>query len=293
MNVLRIIGLVLIFPIILISFFVLMTGASMRPFLHEQTYKQVMEDNDLYTYAKAEISRMDDEFMQGMFENESAEDTISRFLKDALAFARGETRDLELNVFIGAEEQKFFDMFEQQAERIPVCVAGQSMYSYGEPTCRPSNMSIQEFLGEAMGEQGMPIPKNGKINLVQMFDKDNFALEVQQYIQTSHKVFYAAFAGLIVLLIASFFLKRRSLSGWFRYISAPLIIVGLLGIAASIAARKVGLSQIPEFEGRVFARDAIMDLAGVLLGNLILYGGLLFGIGIVLIVLSFVFKGKR
>lgn len=294
MNVLRIIGLVIIFPVILISLFLVFTGASVRPFLHEKTYTQVLEDNDIYMYAKAEIRKIDDEFMQEIFGSMDPESMINDFLREILMYARGDTRTLELSVSLSDNMLQFFEMMEQQASMIPICKAGQSMYMYGQPVCRPSNMSISEFMSEAMGdEQGMPIPKDGKIDLVEMFDKDNYAPRVQQYIQLANRVFYGALIALVVLLVAAFFLRRMSLVAWMSYISSPLILVGLTGVIGSVLIRKMALAQIPVFEDMAFAKQTILDLANVLLGNLTLYGAIFLGLGVVLIVLSFIFKNKK
>lgn len=295
MNALRIIILILIFPLITVSLLILLISTSTRPYLQPETYQKVLERHDLYSFIEEQFANMgDNPLVQGVFENESAREIVDRLLENALAYARGDTKTLELKVELGSAVEQFLGEFEQQIANVPMCRPGQSSFFNNEPVCKPANVSSRDFLLEVFAKQGTDIPITGsQIDLLKMFDKDNYAPRVRGYIEIAYKVFYGALISLIVLLVAIFFLKRKSIMHSVQYVSAPMILIGLIGLAGAIVARKMALPKIPDFEEFVFARDAIVDIASVLLGKLSLHGGLLLAGGIILIVVSIVFRNRK
>jgi hypothetical protein len=287
---LRFVGLAIITPLFVVALLVSVLGISARPFLHPDVYLESFSQNNVYVEIDKHIGTEDNPFIREIFKDEDTQELIERLFTTFLAYARGDTQELNLPISTGTAVQ---DFFEERAAALPVCQANQIEFNGDVPSCRPSNISSSDFLGQYLSENEIDVPKGGEVNLVESWNGEKNAKVVQEKVQQARLGFYGSFILMALLGLSVFFIKKRSIPRTIRYLGVWIFIVGLLGYIGSTIARGLIKTQIPDLGEFAFAEGVALDLSGALLGNILLYGGILIGLGIVMIIVSIIFRGKN
>ncbi len=288
---------VLIAVISSVIFLMLMSfgiSLGMNQLLYPQVYENALEKGGAYDFIDGQA---------GGFKSESGSinfvimgaggirGQINELIEKSLEYIRGDSGRFELYWDINKTEIKEF--FRKEAAKIRVCSSKEiDNYYAGEVDCRPSGMTVDDFLNKELKERNVTIlnDNESRINVLDIYDKERNIEKAREIV-----MWYEVLRYILVLLIALFMalvilISKNKLRGGLKKIGATLVLAGIwLFIIAKISGSFLFsniISKMMVIPAIGKSADAIISPVVNSIGN---YGLIFLVIGIASFIASFFF----
>jgi hypothetical protein len=152
---------------------------------------------------------------------------------------------------------------------------------------------IERYLDESYQQISQQIPSTFELSEASLEPGGMAQLEqVKQYIGYLHLA-YNALIGLILLLILLIIVIHRQVRGSARGLGTTFLSCGILSYAGALVAKNVAGTQLPQLNIPVYLQGWVPQLIADTLAPLEMYGIALLAVGVVLLVVSFVYKPRQ
>ena len=178
----------------------------------------------------------------------------------------------------------FYDYLEGRSQNLSLVVS-----------LEPVKESLRKNLGqdEIYQQISQQIPSTFELSEASLGAKGMAQLEqVKQYIGYLHLA-YNALIGLILLLILLIIVIHRQVRGSTRGLGTTFLSCGILSYAGALVAKNVAGTQLPQLNIPTYLQAWVPQLIADTLAPLEIYGIALLAVGVVLLVVSFVYKPRQ
>lgn len=197
-------------------------------------------------------------------------------------YLEGRSESLSLVISLEPVKESFRDnLWEAVSESPPPELAGLS----------PAE--IEQALNEFYSEFSEQIPSTFELNETLLDPEVVVQLEQAKQIVGYIHLTYNTLIGLILLLILGIVLLNREVRGSTRQIGITLLICGIIGYVGALVAKNVAGTQLTQLDMPVYLQTWMPQLIADALAPLEMYGIGLLAAGVVLLVVSFVYKRRQ
>lgn len=230
---------------------------------------------------------------EGEFMTEALDDVIADlepWIKEQVStgiysfydYLEGRSESLSLVISLEPVKESFRDnLWEAVSESPPPELAGLS----------PAE--IEQALNEFYSEFSEQIPSTFELNETLLDPEVVVQLEQAKQIVGYIHLTYNTLIGLILLLILGIVLLNREVRGSTRQIGITLLICGIIGYVGALVAKNVAGTQLTQLDMPVYLQTWMPQLIADALAPLEMYGIGLLAAGVVLLVVSFVYKRRQ
>ncbi|MBU1252045.1 MAG: hypothetical protein KKC96_00430 [Nanoarchaeota archaeon] len=265
---------------------------SANSLLYPKIYIENLEASGTYDYLDEAVDNISSDLMEINFldiPEEGIKSLIDGALTDGLAYLRGDID--EFSVLVSVDSYGLKSFIVSQMENFPVCSSGEiSKDLEGDVICRPANESVSEFLDTMLIENGIDIPDSGDVDLVKIYGlQGNKIEEVRSGVGIYKMILYGSLILSLILIALVVFIpkdERKSL----RVMGISFIISGLLIMISYLVA--TSLISSTSIQTEVFM-DFVRGLINGVLSREIIYGFIVFGLGVAVLGISFAIPRKE
>ena len=197
-------------------------------------------------------------------------------------YLEGRSESLSLVISLEPVKESFRDnLWEAVSESPPPELAGLS----------PAE--IEQALNEFYSEFSEQIPSTFEVDETLLDPEVVVQLEQAKQIVGYIHLTYNTLIGLILLLILGIVLLNREVRGSTRQIGITFLICGIIGYVGALVAKNVAGTQLTQLDMPVYLQTWMPQLVADTLAPLEMYGIGLLAAGVVLLVVSFVYKRRQ
>ena len=282
MSLLRSLALVVISVLLIISFSVVTIGTSVNELLYPGVYEKIFEKNSLYDVAQEKLLQQTG-LPSGAITKEEIKANIDHILSNVLSYVRSETSELDLKINISQDSIRSYIALE--ASKLPVCQTGMV-----PPNCRPPNMAPAQLVDYMLSQSGISIADISSIDLSQLVPQIKDQLDsARQIIRLFHSLMLSILL-LSVIFIALLVLLARKI-GVAKWLGVSLLFSGIIVMMIGYLLPSVigNIASISENQLSVIFKDVVSAVSGTIL----MYGAILFIVGLLLIFYHFFRKKPK
>ena len=173
----------------------------------------------------------------------------------------------------------FYDYLEGRSQNLSLVVS-----------LEPVKESLRKNLGQ--DEIYQQIPSTFDVSQV-LGPKGMAQLEQVKQTISYFRLGYNALIGFILLLILLIIVIHRQVRGSTRGLGTTFLICGILSYAGALVAKNVAGTQLPQLNIPTYLQAWVPQLIADTLAPLEIYGIALLAVGVVLLVVSFVYKPRQ
>ncbi|MFA4819846.1 MAG: hypothetical protein WC613_02695 [Candidatus Aenigmatarchaeota archaeon] len=282
MTLLRSLALVVISALLIVSLSVVTIGISANELLYPGIYEKTFEKNNLYDIAQEKILQQTG-FPQGTITKEEIKSGINTLLSNIFSYLRSETNELNLKLSINQDSIRSY--LASQMSNLPACQAGMSL-----PNCRPPGMTIMQLVDYTLSQSSVNLADMSKIDLSQFAPQIKDQLDsLRQIIKLFQNLIFTLLLFSIILIALLILLARNH--GLAKWLGASLLVCGVIVMIIGYLLPLVlgNIINIAENQLSIIFKDIAAGVAGTIL----LYGALLFIVGLLFLLYHFLSTRKK
>ncbi len=282
--------LVLLSILLFLTAIVSVVGVSSFTLLDADSYLSYLEKYGVYNYVENNFNNtMGTGFL--ILPNQSVSALVELVVIRSFDYLNG--RSEVLNLSVGFDDKKLRKFFEDAIEKAPVCSPGIGPEIANNLSCRPANESVKQTTDRILKERNFTI-QEGSVNLADYLDPQDNLGRVREGVHWYKVYVYSFVAASLVLIGLILLVGWQTKSHGLRNIGIPLILVGIAVLSVfyfggSLADGFV-LDKIPELGiSELNPALLVIDVLHGIYSKFYLNAGILFLIGLIALICSFVF----
>jgi len=287
MAIIKKAGVIVLSLMIIFSLVTLTLLISLQSLLNVGTYTTALEDAGVYDFMEKQLSQGQSFIVM----NGGIRQEINNILSKILDYINGKANREDLTLTIDQEEIKRF--YIQEASKIRICDVGETPWATEEINCRPANLTAEEAVDLYFQEMDIELPggSGGKINLLDIYDRDGNIENIREAVRIQKIILYALIIFILILAGLIMLIDKKEIKKAYRTIGFDLVISGIIILSIVYTLRNYLINDI-------LAKIQLIGTAAVRITQPItqtanISGGVILGIGIITLILTFLIRKKN
>ncbi len=255
-------------------------------------------------FAVSQVDRLDIPSLAGEMLSEqipSEQEFLVEVVNDTIA-----EQELWIKQQVSAGIYSFYDYIEGRSESLSLVISLEPVKESLRDNLREAMLQspppelaglspaeIEQALNEFYSEFSEQIPSTFEFDETLLDPEVVTQLEQAKQIVGYIHLTYNTLIGLILLLILGIVLLNREVRGSTRQIGITFLICGIIGYVGALVAKNVAGTQLTQLDMPVYLQTWMPQLVKDALAPLEMYGIGLLAAGVVLLVVSFVYKRRQ
>lgn len=276
--------------LLVLSITLAVIGTAAGMFLEPQTYIETLEKADVYDSISSQFEEGSGIPIQSI-DPDAIKSILDGIILDVFEYINGETDALSIKVDVGPYVE---DFFVSSAQNFRVCDEGELPFDGEEVICRPAEIDPDTFLDDVLSihDRNLGDFSSTEVDVVDLYGLE-FLDDVQEGV-TYYKVgLSASYILSVVLLSFIIILNRTSIKSTARWVGVSFLVSGIIGLAIGFFVKGNIRSFIPSsVDSYITYVDIALGVVFEFFDRIIAYEGIIFALGLVLVIFSILWKEK-